>query len=193
MEEVLTRRQQIAHIATALFRKRGYAATSMRDLASAMGIEAASLYSHIKSKEEILDEICFRIADEFMGAMREVQNTDAQPEALLRLAIQAHIEVITRNLDASAVFLHDWRYLSEPRLSMFIQLRRTYENYLVELVNKGRTSGVFNVLDEKVTVLTLLSGLNWVYDWYKPNGKMSPEALADQLADTFILGIKEKK
>lgn len=192
MSEVVSRKVQIEGIATELFRKKGYAATSMRDLAQAVGMEAASIYSHIKNKEALLSSICFRLADAFMDAKKEMELQTMPAPLLLQKAIEAHVRVITNNLDASAVFLHEWRHLSPEPLAEFIALRKAYENYLIRIIQQGKEEGKFQFEDEKIAVLSLLSGLNWIYDWYKPEGKLSPEQVAQNLSQLLLNGLTKK-
>src|SRR5687767_8777318 len=137
MSETITRRHQIRQVAQNLFREKGYAATSMRDLARSVGIEAASLYSHINSKEDILNEICLDIATGFMDAMNSIKNQDLPPSEKLEKAIVAHLGVIREHSDASAVFLHEWQFMSEPELSRFKSMRRSYEKYFREILEAG--------------------------------------------------------
>ena len=117
------RKEQIHHTARNLFREKGYVATSMRHIASELGIEAASLYSHIKSKEEILQQICFDMAQQFFAVTDELQKANIPAKELLKRAVEEHIRIITANMDASVVFLHEWRHLSEPYLSDFKLMR----------------------------------------------------------------------
>src|SRR5437868_5063918 len=93
------RKEHITHVARNLFREKGYTATSMRDLATTVGIEAASLYSHIKSKESILQHICFNMADQFMGITTELEQSKLSTEEKLILAIEKHVAVIVNNAD----------------------------------------------------------------------------------------------
>ena len=131
-----SRKAQIDRTATALFRARGFAATSMRELATALGLEAGSLYSHIKSKEEILHRVCFGLAGDFFAGFE--QATAAAPVAAqLRQAIEAHVRVLTRDSAASAVFLHEWRHLSEPARTEFLALRDRYEAGFRALIARG--------------------------------------------------------
>ena len=123
-DKTIKRKDQITKIAQNKFREKGYRAVSMRELADHVGIEAASFYNHFDSKESILKEICFRMADEFFKGIELVINEEKLPDKMLSKAIKSHIKVITGNTDASAVFFHDWRYLSEPFLSEFKEMRR---------------------------------------------------------------------
>jgi AcrR family transcriptional regulator len=186
----VSRKEQIEQTATALFKTRGFSATSMRDLANALGIEAASIYSHIRSKEEILQRVCFRMADEFFGAIDTSDGKDASASQKLKQAISAHVQVLTRNTEASAVFLQEWRHLSEPHHSAFLALRDRYENYFREIIRQGIANGEFQVPDEKFAVLTILSGLNWIHTWYKPEGKMTPDEIAENLSAMLLNGLK---
>ncbi len=187
----LTRKEQIKKVAQNMFRERGYSATSMRDLANAVGIEAASLYNHIKSKEDILRQICFGIADDFFHAIEQVEQSNLPAEEKLKQAISQHVKVITNNLDASAVFLHEWRFLSEPYLSDFKKLRDSYEQSFKKIIIQGKEEGIFKAVDEKFYCLTLFSALNWIYDWYKPTGLLSPQQIAEQLSNLLLEGIKK--
>ena len=94
----LTRKEQVIRKAAELFREKGYAASSMRDLAQKLGIEAASLYSHIKSKEEILHSLCFDMASEFRKSLVEVEKLSVSASERLRLGIIGHVEVMAKDL-----------------------------------------------------------------------------------------------
>ena len=189
----IKRKEQIQLVAQNMFREKGYKATSMRDIANAIGIEAASLYNHIKSKEQILQEICFDIAQQFFKAIENAKQADFTPEEQLRFAIKQHIFVITKNLDAAAVFLHEWRFLSEPHLSRFKAMRHDYEKEFRLIIQQGKKEGTFQDVDDKFYALTLFSALNWTYDWYKPDGKLSPNQIADQLSNFLLEGIVKRK
>lgn len=194
MSESLTtnRKEQLLEVAAKLFKQRGYAATSMRDLAAELGIEAASLYHHIKSKEEILETICFDLAAKFSNAIAEVNDIYFNAEEKLRMAIKNHVQIITQNTNQSAVFLQEWRNLSEPKLGEFMKLRDAYENGIRVILKDGMNEDVFDDVDEKFASLTILSTVNWINEWYNPNGKMSAEEIAKKLSD-FILGGLRKK
>lgn len=186
----MTRKEQIEKTATALFKSKGYAATSMRDLANALGIEAASIYSHIRSKEEILQRVCFKMADEFFDALDAAESMESSATVRLQRAIAAHVQVLTQNTEASAVFLHEWRHLSEPLHSNFLALRDKYEARFREIIRQGIQRGEFTVPDEKFAVLTILSALNWIHTWYKPEGKMTPTEIAENLSEMLLNGLR---
>lgn len=190
--KAISKKKQVELTATELFQERGYAATSMRDMAQALGIEAASLYSHIKSKEEILQNICFRMAQKFFEAMDEAfaQAPDSAAERLER-AIVAHIKVITDDTAASAVFFSEWRHLSEPHLSDFLKMRERYEGIFYNILKEGVEKKEFIELDLKFSVLTILSALNWTHNWFKPSGKMSAEEIGRNLASVMLNGLRQ--
>ena len=177
--------------ATRLFKEKGYTASSMRDLANEVGIEAASLYSHIKSKEEILRNICFRMAREFFTAIDSIDSKpiDSMAEKLEKYII-AHTEVITRDTAATLVFINEWKHLSDPHYSNFVDQRHRYETRFIEILREGIKRKEFLPIDEKFVVLTILSSLNWIPHWYKPEGKLSPEEIGRQLSGMLINGIK---
>jgi AcrR family transcriptional regulator len=194
MAETLTinRKEQIMQVAARLFKNKGYEATSMRHIASDLGIEAASLYHHIKSKEEILIAICFDMADRFITALKEVNDIYFNAEERLRMAIQYHVQITCENLDNTAVFLSEWRSLPEPKLSEFRKLRDSYEQQFRIIVKDGATEDLFDDVDEKFAALTILSSVNWIHQWYKADGSMNPSQIAKKLADIIICGIRKK-
>lgn len=188
----ISRKEQILQTSAKMFKEKGYASTSMRDIATELGIEAASLYHHIKSKEEILETICFTMADKLITGIAEVNDIYFNAEEKLRMAIKNHVQIISENIDQSATFLHEWRSLSEPKLSEFKTLRDKYESEFKVILNDGVNEDIFDDVDQKFATLTILSTVNWINEWYNPNGKMNAEQIAKKLSD-FILGGLRKK
>ncbi len=188
---LLSRKDQIDQTATALFRTRGFAATSMRELASALGMEAGSIYSHIRSKEEILHRICFRLAEDFFAGFEEAAADEALPVgSRLRRAVESHVRVLTTDVAASAVFLHEWRHLSEPARTEFLALRERYEAGFRQLIGEGAASGQLYAPDPVFAALTLLASLNWLPSWYRPGGPLAPTDIAHRLANQLLFGLE---
>lgn len=188
--EIKSRKEQVVRTAADLFKEKGYAATSMRDLAHALGIEAASLYSHIKSKEEILQHLCFGMARHFRASLHEVERSDVNFSEKLRNGILGHIKVMAKDLTASAVFMNEHRHLSEPFLRDFLLLRINYINRFKAIIEGGIKAGEFKKVDTKLAVMTLFSSLNWMPLWYDPEGIINPIELGNQLAEMLINGLK---
>jgi AcrR family transcriptional regulator len=189
----LSRKEQIFRTAAELFREKGYVASSMRDLAQKLGIEAASLYSHIRSKEEILHNICFDMAAEFRKSLDDVekqQNLTASEK--LKRGIIGHVQVMARDLTASAVFMNEHRHLSQPFLREFLLLRINYINRFKTIIETGMKSGEFKTnIDKKLAVMTLFSSFNWMPQWYDPEGRIDAVELGQQLNDMLVNGLKK--
>ncbi|MDX1628621.1 MAG: TetR/AcrR family transcriptional regulator, partial [Fulvivirga sp.] len=160
--ENISRKEQVIRTAAELFKAKGYVATSMRDLAQALGIEAASLYSHIKSKEEILHHLCFDMAAQFRQSLQEVERENVTYSDKLRNGILGHIKVMARDLTASAVFMNEHRHLNEDHLKTFLLLRINYINRFKKIIEGGIRANEFRPLDTKLAVMTLFSSLNWM-------------------------------
>jgi len=187
------RKQQVIQTAEQLFSDRGYLATSVRDLAQALGIEAASLYSHVKSKEDLLWTIADRSANEFFAKVEPVANSALHTTEKLSQMIVSHIEVIASNLDASAIFLREWRHLSDPRLSEYANKRKKYETMFRDVIRKGIEENLFMHYDDGFSTRTILSAINWTHTWYRPDGELTATQIGENLASFLLNGLVRNK
>jgi hypothetical protein len=189
--EKIDRKADIKAAAKRLFKEKGYAGTSMRDLAKEVGIEAASLYNHLGSKGELLHEICFDIADQFFNSYTIATEAEKSPIKKLKAAIKSHVCVIANNLDASAVFFHEWIFLTEPDLTNFKKLRYTYEQGFRELIQSGVAEKDFKEVNVKLVVFTIFSALNATYDLLKGKDQLSPDEIAENIGNLLLKGLKK--
>ncbi|MFT5055575.1 MAG: AcrR family transcriptional regulator [Pseudoalteromonas distincta] len=185
------RKKEILALSQSVLKEKGYAATSVRDIAKALDMEPASLYSHFKNKEDILKITCFEMADKFELAVKEVNDIYFNAEEKLRIAIKLHVEILTQNLDSALIFIRDWRNLTGTSLEKFIANRNSYEVGFREIVQTGIDEGVFNETDKKFAALTILSSVNWIVEWYKPDGNLDAEQIAEKLSNFILSGLKK--
>lgn len=177
---------QILASAEQLFSQHGYLATSLQDVAAAAGVAASDL---TLSKDDLLWRSALRIADAFQQALNEVLAVPRPVDDRLRHAIMAHIGVITDNLSAANVYMHEWRYLSPSRRAEYLARRDQYEASFREIISVGIHAGIFAPVDEKFVTLMLLSSLNWVSQWYRDDGPLGAIDIAHTLADLTLNGI----
>lgn len=185
------RKKEILAQSQGILKDKGYAATSVRDIAKALEMEPASLYSHFKSKEDILKITCFEMADKFELAVKEVNDIYFNAEEKLRMAIKLHVEILTQNLDSAIIFIRDWRNLTGKSLEQFVAKRNVYEEGFREIVQTGIDEGVFKETNKKFAALTILSSVNWIVEWYQPDGKLNAEQIADKLSNFILSGLEK--
>jgi len=187
----LTRRQAIEDVASDLFRDRGYAGTSIRDIARALSVQGASLYAHVDSKEDVLWAIVDRAASRFEAAADAAERDAAtrrpgDPAEAVAALVRGHIQVLTADVDEASVFVHEWRALGEMRRAAILARRDAYEARFRRPIEEGIAIGAFTMTDPAIASTTLLTALNGVATWYDPDGRLPAARVADHLVDLAL-------
>ena len=183
------RKQEILEAACQLISREGYPAASMRVLAKELDIKPASLYSHYENKDEILWEIAIRSAKAFHEEVLPIAQLDLPIADRLDRMIRAHVHLIIANIDASAIFFLEWKHLTEDRKKEYAAAVAHYEAGFTKLLNAGVESGIFRPMKTKFVTSSLISSINWIHKWYKPDGQMSVEEIAAQASDFILKGL----
>lgn len=188
-ESITTRRDELLIVAARLFSQQGYHATTMQDIAEALGILRGSLYYHIEGKEALLYELMERGINELLSHVRPIVQMDMGPREKLTVLIRRHTVTIARHPDFMAVFLHEWRSLSPGRRRKILKLRDEYDHIVRQIIADGIANGEFRPRDVRIATFGLLGLLNWIYQWYSPDGPLSPEEIADEFVDLVMYGL----
>jgi TetR/AcrR family transcriptional regulator, cholesterol catabolism regulator len=187
-----TRKEVITLAAARLFREKGFPATGMRDLAGDVGVEAASLYNHIRSKSELLQEICFRVANEFTAQIQDVEADNSlnyleKLEAIVRF----HISMWISRLDEVMVTNNESKYLEEPYHSTFLNERRVYVRRLEQIIEEGIRKGQIRKVQPYAVVLTLLSAVRGIEYWHRTKKNISAAELEESMIVHMVNGLKK--
>ncbi len=160
----------------------------MEDLAQAMGVQKGSLYSLTGSKQELLYAAMREGADAFHAGLDALPDSGPAIERI-RLALRAHLRVVSEQLDVATVFIREWRYLEGERRDEIVAERRRYEERLRSLFREGRERGELRTdLDDGAAALLALSAANWAYTWLTPG--RDTDALADSFTALLVDGIR---
>jgi TetR/AcrR family transcriptional regulator, cholesterol catabolism regulator len=191
--ETGARRREIDDVSSELFHANGYSATSIRDIAKALDIQAASLYAHVASKDDLLWSIVDRAAIAFeTAADRAIDETEGS-DAVERLAalVEAHVEVVTAEPKRSSVFVTEWRHLSEPRRAAISERRDAYEARFRSTIADGTAVGAFRATDPPIAATFILTALNGIATWYRPAGRLSADRIADHYVELALRSLSE--
>jgi AcrR family transcriptional regulator len=183
------RKTEIINVAAKLFKEKGYSAVTMRDIAQAMDIKAASLYNHIKSKQEILVLIIIEIAEEFTKTMNQVVNSSETTIKKIEKIIQLHIDITLRDANALACLNNDWMHLADAELTYFIKMREDYEENFRTIIQKGIADGEIKNLNLEVIIFSTLSTLRTLYLWYGKKKSPEPAVLKSNMIQVLLNGI----
>ena len=189
-ESAVDSRQEILRTAARLFQQHGYDATSMNDVAAALKLSKGGLYHHFQSKDEILFNLMSHAMDITQERVIDGVRGIAGPEERLRALIRRHIEVVMSVRDREiTVMLHENHPLP-PAMRRRINARKKdyvhfVENLIAEVQRERPSSGV---VSPRAAAFALLGMINWIYQWYRPDGSLSEETLVRQYTDIFFAG-----
>jgi AcrR family transcriptional regulator len=177
--------------AAAMFREKGFSATSMRDLAEVVGIEAASLYNHIKSKNEILEAICFEVANRFNSNMDLIVTGKQNPISKIEILLRFHIRQMIENYEEVFVSDREWKHLDEPYLSSFHNQRRTYRKRFASIIEEGIRKNEIRKIDAPTAVMIILQAISGIESWHRSKTKMNAQELEDNMVMIMIDGLRK--
>jgi AcrR family transcriptional regulator len=175
--------------ATRLFQQKGYHATSMQDIADAVGLQKGSLYHYISGKEDLLVVIIQDAIGQYNERLAEVKAMDLPVRERLELAIHYHLKGIADNLGMLTIFLRESYALNEEQQRRISVDSARYNQMFEDLYREGIASGEVRDLDPKLVARTVLGACNWFYRWYDPNGEKSIDELANFFSDLCFTGI----
>lgn len=186
-----SKKELITRKASAMFREKGYPATSMRDLAEAVGLEAASLYNHIQSKSEILQEIIFQTADDCNVHLNSLLENKISNNEKIESLIRFHVQMMLNRFDDYCVMINEWIHLPEPFLANFISQRRRYVLQMQAIIEGGIREKEMKPIMPYVAMLTILSSVRGLEFWHRSGKKISQQELEDNMVNHLINGLKK--
>lgn len=173
-------RGKLLQTAAHLFRSKGYERTTVRDLAGAVGIQSGSIFHHFKSKDEILKAVMEETILYNTALMRSALAQSTSPRERLLALIRCELQSIVGGTgEAMGVLVYEWRSLSEESQAYILSLRDTYEQIWLDVLGEARDAGYFKA-DPFVLRRFLTGALSWTTTWFKPEGKMTLDQLAEE-------------
>jgi AcrR family transcriptional regulator len=186
------RRREIIEAAARIFKEKGYAATSIQDVARAVDILKGSLYYYIDSKDDLLFEVIQEVHQQGLENLEKTKHASGSALERIHAFVVNHASFNAGNLAQMTVFFHDFRSLSEERRRVIVKERDLYDQYLRSLITEGQEQGsVRSSVDPKIAAFWILGGMNWMYQWYRPDGPQSMEEIALEFADLAVHSLRD--
>lgn len=181
---------EIVAAAVRLFHEKGYHATSMQDIADAVGLQKGSLYHYISGKDALLVVIVHGVMSQYNARLEAVRAMQDLPvRRRLELAVRNHLAGIAENLSMLTIFLRESYALSPEQQQVIAGEMQRYNQMFADLYQEGVERGEMRPLEPGMVTKTVLGACNWFYRWYRPDGGQSIDGLADQVVQIFFGGI----
>jgi len=172
--------RELRTAATHLFAQYGYAAVSMRQIATEVGVQAGALYLYTPDKQSLLFQIMDRHMDDLLDAWAVESATPAEgPMARLEQFVRFHIRFHLDRVDAVFIAYMELRNLSEENFTSIEKQRRAYEDLLEEILQEGSATGAFDLCDTKLSAYAIIAMLTGVTTWYRGDGRLSVDRIEE--------------
>jgi len=173
---------EIVRAAAAAFGEAGYRTATLDAIAERAGLSKVTLYRYVSSKEELLSLVVERTVATFRQGLREIVEQRRPAEETLRRIVRFQVRLLTENLAFLTVFFAEESGLPAPMAAQAARAKREYDGAIERVVREGVEAGRLRPLPAKLVVFGILGMCNWLHKWYKPQGPLSP----DQIADVFV-------
>lgn len=185
-----TRKVEILRHAARLFRQKGYQATSLKDIAREVGVEAPSLYNHINSKHEILKDILLDIASKFVSSIQDVDHASLKGINKIEKAISQYVNLSYNHPNEISLITGEWVHLEDADLKTYLDFRDQYETAFRNMYRQAVKECDIKEVNEDVAIFSILSTLRWIYSWINKNRRYNVVELESQLITILIDGLR---
>jgi len=185
------RRDDLVKLAAELFAKKGYQATTVREIADEAGILSGSLYHHFDSKESIVDEVLASFFHDLLGSYRRVVEQDGGPRQVLTGLVQAGFAALGPRRAAITVWQNDWSFLQQfERFGYLTEAEQEAEKIWVAQIEAGQRDGVFrDDIDANLTYRMIRDTIWLAVRWFRPGGRLDTAGLAEQYIKVLFDGV----
>ena len=187
------RTSEVFRTAAQIILQKGYDATSVSDIARALGITKAGLYHYIHGKTQLLFDIMQYGLDELDREVAQPAKSIADAEERLRFMIGTHARIVTRGHGAVTILVDETRALTAAQNRVIKRRKRGYLEFLRATLNELKKEGKLRDVDVTVAAFGILGTINWLSRWYQPHGALSEDAIADQTVDIILNGITKSR
>jgi TetR/AcrR family transcriptional regulator, cholesterol catabolism regulator len=184
-------RDDILEAAAQVFRQKGFHGASMANIAEAVNLQKASLYHHVSSKQEILFELLDRALELLLERITPIASMELPADERLWRMIHEYLQILAENTDLSAVLLFEHRSLEGRQHARHVPNRDKFEDLWRNILRDGVRTRQFVCDDIPLTARAILGILNWTITWYKPNGPLTVEQIADHYSNLLLNGLKK--
>lgn len=182
-------RQDILEAAAQVFRQKGFHGASMADIAQAVNLQKASLYHHVSSKQELLLAILDRALELLLERISAITVQNISPDKKLQLMMREYMKILVENQDLAAVLLFEHRSLERKQHARHVPNRDKFESLWKDVLSDGVKAKLFKCDDPALATRALLGIMNWTLTWYRPDGALPVEQIADQYSNLLLNGI----
>ena len=180
---------EVYRTAAQIILRKGYDATSINDIANALGMTKAGLYHYINGKKELLFDIMNFGLDELDEEVVTPARSIADPSARLRFIIASHAQLVTRGQGAITILVDEITALTPAQNRMITRRKREYFNRLRDVLNELKSAGKLQDVDTTAATFSLLGMINWLSRWFRQDGKLTQEQVADQITRIALNGL----
>lgn len=185
-------RNDILEAAAQVFRQKGFHGASMQDIAEAVNLQKASLYHHVSSKQEILLALLDRALELLLERISAIRRQDIPADEKLRQMVRAYLQILAENTDLSAVLLFEHRSLERKQHARHVPNRDRFEALWREVLEEGVATKLFKCDDPALTARAILGIMNWSITWYRPEGPLGIDDIANHYSNLLLNGLLKK-
>src|SRR5438034_11820142 len=183
------RASEVYRTAAEIILQKGYDATSVSDIAQALGITKAGLYHYIHGKTQLLFDIMQYGLNELDREVAQPAMKIKDPEARLRFMVAVHARIVTRGHGAVTILVDEARALTPAQNRQITRRKRKYFDFLRATLGELKSGGKLRDVDITVAAFGLLGVINWVSRWYQPGGQLAEKQIAEQFIDIAFNGL----
>ena len=188
-QRTLDRKRDILRAAAEVFRRKGFHAAGMREIAAQAGMHAGNLYYYFANKQELLAFFQEDSLAQLLEMARRVTASSAPPDAQLGELVTEHVRILNEAIPGSLAHL-EVEALEEPWRAAIQARRDEYESILRTVIARGTRERVFRSVDSKVAALAVLGAVNWTVKWFQPDGGSSAAAIGETFAELLVGGLR---